>query len=639
MFKILKNLLPAESVEESDSNAIAKPDSIAQPWSTQIERADALWQEGKLSEALAIYDSIIEANPNVLEIQQRLAGRLKQQGNLATAYEKLATDLKNQGNIPEAANYYREAIALKALTGNTKEQLLRRSVSKDKSPIPIANLKEAAFSFQPLANPNSTLIKVPPTKESQPNVEVELNTSPSFPRLKAINPSQAKDIDWETAQVYLQKALDHLEAKEWQQSALACKQATKILPDLAEAYKIWGNALQRMGKTADAMTCYGKAVEIKPNLGEVYAGIADIYAQQGKWQQAIKHYQKAIIIKPSAKVYRNLADIWQQLGDTERSQLNTYKAVELESSQKTTTKTTGNSISAMQSESVRSIEAYCRTARQLEQENKWQQATLCYRKALDISMTLPALLPSTAMQKTTIESDLEQKPTKSVNTQDTKTQSSESQIDKAIKRYLKQSKLQPDSPKIYVDLGSLYAKKAKWRYAIACYRKAINLKPSYAKAHLNLARVLLKVGRQQEFVQEMQTAFNLQSQIGSALDRFYLGNALSDRGQERQAISFYYKAIVLDPKFVQAYHRMGELLSKQGKHQQAIEFLSQAIEHNPDDTESYYFLGLQHESLQNWDNAVKVYSKVLQLEPQFPSASQKLNHALAQKLKNNKSKS
>ena len=47
------------------------------------------------------------------------------------------------------------------------------------------------------------------------------------------------------------KALEHLEKQEWEQCALACKQATQIMPEMAEAYKIWGNALQRMGETGE----------------------------------------------------------------------------------------------------------------------------------------------------------------------------------------------------------------------------------------------------------------------------------------------------------------------------------------------------------------------------------------------------
>ena len=659
MFKLFKSLLPteSESIKDNDSKISAKDSSLSssksglsksllKSWEAQITQADALWEKGKVSEALAIYGLLIEKNPNLLEIQQRLAGRLKQQGELAIAYEKLATGLKNQGNVEQAANYYRQAIHLKAMTGNTKEQLLRSSISKaQRTPIPLDSLKEIAFSFQPLANASSGLVKSSPSTISSSRVEVEFeDISPTFSsRIKAINPQQARDIDWETAQVYLQKALDHLERQEWSQSALACKQATTILPNMAEAYKVWGNALQRMGKTAEAMSCYAKAVEIKPNLAEVYAGLADIYVEQDKLQQAIKHYQKAIIIRPSAKVYRSLARVWQKLGDIEQTQNNINKALELESPE---SELVASEIAidpeakiSEQPRSIRSVEVYCSMARQLEQQNKWQEAAKCYRKALDISMSLPALPPQKQdVVSLPLESEADkQEPSSIAIPASTQTnietdRKPETQLDRAIARYYKQSKLQPNSPKIHTDLGNLYSRKRQWQQAIACYRKAINLKSNYANAHLNYARVLLKIGRQKEFIKEMQLALSMQPKIGSALDRFYLGNALTEHNQDRQAIGFYYKAIVLNPKFIQAYHRMAESLSKQGKHQQAIEFLKQGIERNPEDADSFFFLGREFESIQDWDSAVKTYSKVLQLEPKYPGASQKLNRALSQKL-------
>ncbi len=670
MFKLFKNLLPADE-SETKSDSIATPFFTApDSWEAQVAQADTLWEEGKHSEALAIYRLAIRKNPRSLAIQQRLAERLKQQGDLAAAYERVAAGLKNQGNIEQAANYYRQAINIKALTGNTKEQLLRSSISKNnKSPIPIARLKDAAFSFQPLTNPSSALIKTALQTSDSSHFEVEADKryTPSFTRnLKTVNPEQSMGIDWETAQVYLQKALDHLEKQEWEQSAIACKQATQILPNMAEAYKIWGNALQRMGKTAEAMFCYAEAVEIKPNLAEVYSGIAYIYAQQQKWQQAIKHYQKAIIIKPSAKVYRSLANIWQQLGEPQKAQLNIQKAMELESSS-TSPPTNDNAQKELESatldtfnysDSGHSVTAYRRIAQKLEQQEKWQLAAKYYRQALDTSLTQPSLPPSEITDNESIKLDLpeqlpeqlseqlyEQLPELADNdSEQTEPKTQESQLNKAIRRYRKQTKLQPKSAKIYTNLGSLYERKGQLQYAAACYRKAIEINPRYAQAHLNLAMTLLKVGKQPEFIKEMQLALALQPKIGSAIERFYLGNALINQGQQQQAISCYYKAIVLDPRFIHAYHRLSKVFSQQGKHNEAIKFLEQGINHNPEDAESYYLLGQQFEIQQKWDSAVKAYSKLLQLEPQFPEASQKLNHALAEKLTfnqklNNKSSS
>ena len=709
MFKLFQNLLPSETGKKQSDSAVSSDFNVNDSWSTQIAQADLLWEQGKLSEALAIYGLAIEQYPHLIEIQQRLAERLKQQGDLAVAYEKLATGLKNHGNVQQAANYYRQAIHLKALTENTKKQLFRANIaSLPSSPIPTSTLKETAFSFQPLTKINSALTK---TSDSQPplsKVEVELNNniSPSFLKpLKTINPQQSRDIGWETAQVYLQKALEHSEKQEWERSALACKQAVQIMPNMAEAYKVWGNALQRMGKTGEAMSCYAKAVEIEPNLAEVYAGIADIYTQQEKWHQAVKHYQKAIIIRPSATIYRNLAEVWQQLGNSDKAQLNLYRARELETvSQAASSDLDDKALF----DAKPSVETYCLLAEKLEQQNQWKQSALYYRKALDLSMAQPALpaamkpkpsQPKLSQQELEItppyndavrkdassasESVASQrvvevspiarqsvarvskglsddagsavhKPPRPVigtvelfsgsdrwskqlkrESQETKTNTSTTQLDKAIKRYHKQSKLQPNSPKVHTDLGNLYGRKRKWQYAIACYRQAIDLNPQYSKAHLNLARTLFKIGKQQEFIQEMQLALALEPEIGTAMDRFHLANALADKGQLEEALSFYYQAIILNPLFSQSYYRLSEILSNQGKHQEAIDFLKLEISNNPNNAESYFCLGQQLELVDNWDGAVKIYSKLLQIEAQYPGASEKLNHALANKLKLN----
>ena len=630
MFKLLQNLLSGEA--KPSRTAIAKPD--ASNWESKLTQADLFWEQGQLSEALAIYGLAIEQNPDVIEIRQRLAGRIKQQGDLAVAYEKLATGLKNQGKIEQAANYYRQAINLKALTGNTKNQLLRSSIiPTKKTPIPIASLKEAAFSFQPLTN--TAIVKVAASPPTKVNIKGEFDSSPQFsPRIKAVNPQQARDIDWETAQVYFQKALEHLEKQEWEQCALACKQATQIMPEMAEAYKIWGNALQRMGETGEAMACYAKAVEVKPNLAEVYAGIADIYIQQGKWQQAIEHYQKATIIKPSAKTYRKLAAAWEKIGEADKVEFNLYQASELELSETSAEREALNSaLEKIDPNNVKdSVATYCKVAQQLEAKNQWQEAAKYYRQALDLSMSrlnLPAPKPVRGKLEPS-EPRVDLSPNSSYSALP---KAPASQLDKAIRRYHKQAKLQPNSPKIYTDLGNLYGKKGKFTEAIICYRRAIKSNRRYVKAHLNLARALLRTGKQPEFIKEMQLALALEPKIGTAMDRFCLGDALAEANQERQAIGFYCKAIALNPQFVTSYHRLSAILSRQGKPERAIEFLQQAIAQNPKNAESYYLLALEWEKFENWENAVKTYGQVLQIEPQHPEASKRLNHALAEKLK------
>ncbi|GAB4523838.1 MAG: hypothetical protein Tsb0014_01790 [Pleurocapsa sp.] len=651
MLKLLQNLLVGEPDKEPTSKTTAiqpiSPDSVE----SQIIQADNLWQQGKLVEAITVYSHAIKRNPESSEIYEHLSGLLKQQGNIAEAYEKLATGLKSQGNIELAASYYRQAIGIKALAGETKQKLLKPNLIKwQKNVTAIAELKEEAFSFQPLSH--SSLI----TKERR----VEGEDSIYFARqVKNIDSAKAISIDWETAQVYLQQALDCCEQKQWESASQACQQAIAIVPDMAEAYKIWGNALQRMGKTAEAMDCYAKAVEIQPDLAEVYAGIGDIYSNQQKWQPAIEYYQKAIIINPNPQIYRSAAYVWRQLGQLEQSEINIYKALELESAwdfeAKNTTKdslTAGRANQAkdldLDSKNCKSssdpVTIYHQIAKKLERQNRWQEAAICYRKALEFSISQPILpaqtedrkelssLPNALTNQQSIIQDLNLLNSR-VKQNFQPTESRETQIDKAIRRYYKQVESEPNSASVHSNLGNLYARKKQWNSAIACYHQAIQIDPQYAPARLNLARSFAKIGKQEEFIQEMKRALKLQPDIASAIDRYYLGNALLQQKKPDEAISCYYKAIVINPYFVQAYQRLGEVLSQQGKHEDAIEFYQQAISHNPEDAELYYSLGQELAIQKNWNAAVKAYTKVLQLNPRFPNAPRQLNYALAEKLK------
>ena len=124
----------------------------------------------------------------------------------------------------------------------------------------------------------------------------------------------------EIARIYIQQASVYFGERNWTKSIEACKQALKIAPDTADAYKIWGNVLQRLGYRSEALGCYAKALEIKPDLAEVYVNLGSFHAEQEDWHQAIAYYDKAVALKPTmAGAYRNLAKIWEELGDSNKA--------------------------------------------------------------------------------------------------------------------------------------------------------------------------------------------------------------------------------------------------------------------------------------------------------------------------------
>jgi tetratricopeptide (TPR) repeat protein len=687
MFKLLKTFLEpqanSESSSQSDEKLLVEPDHQIE---SQLKQADDFRQQGKLKEAITIYRQTIEQASHLTTRSSNSSIILQQNNNLALAYEQLAAAYKQTGEVEQAANYYRQAITFKSLNWKpTKQSFQPNSQAVINKLLKKDNLLNSAFAFQPLSAANQQKLLNFPFKSPDSN-----SYDPLFAgEVNKINSQQTITIEWEAAQVYLQQALDYCDRRNWQQAAIACLQATQLCPNLAEAYKIWGNALQRMGKTAEAMDCYAKAVEIQPDLAEVYAKVASLYAGQHKWQQAIAYYQKAIIIKPTfAEAYRNLAQIWEQLNQPEKAQIYHSKFLELgtfnQQTQPNALEATLPNPNLLPSQSV---VIYQEIAKNLEKRNKWQEAARYYRKALELNLsqlqpltniqpsanstnnyspttpqlnrlkqvqqllqsssddvtnkaTLLTSVPETSENTVSpvrerglqgAESSSAHSPSASACTRGT--QSGTKQIDKAIERYQKQAQLQPDSGKTQLDLGNLYAKQQQWQTAINCYHKALKINYQYAEAYWYLAHALEKIGKTSESLERRYQALSLKPHLAPASEHVYLGKLLQKQGKLEQAVICYRQAIGLKPQFIPAYYRLGQILSQEGEKQEAIACYRQAIQYDPHNAELYFLLGQELAEEKQWHQAVQAYRRVLELKPTYPQASYRLNYALAEKLK------
>ncbi len=574
--------------------------------------------------------------------------------NSAQAYQKLAEVLKQQENLEEAAFCYRQAIALNASAAGAKdntEEPLKLSelveVSTTDNQITMANFSNLAFASQSVkGNAND--------QRKTKMISIKNNRSN--------NNHQASVTEAEAAKVYLEQAQFYCDQKNWDLAIAACEQTLKIAPKMAEAYKIWGNALQRMGQAAEAMGYYAKALEIQPDLAEVHANLGSLYAQKQQWQRAIDYYQKAVAINPKfAGAYRNLAKVWTQVGKSQKATECTYQALTLEPDQAAPEAhfDLGNEL-WHQGRFSEAIACYCRAiefnphlaeacqklADALAQKGKWKESRTYYRKVSDLSaagtgtgdraqkrlkdkqgdrgageqrllnpsaqkskqlMAVPerALVPS--QSKKTTGCNARQASGKSLDAQ--------GKVEQAIQRYIKIAKSQPDSAEVHANLGSLYAQQQQWQQAIACYKKAIELNPKFPGAYRNLAKVLTRTGKRELAVQCWDRALALEPSWAKAEEHLNLGNTLLEQGKTEKALNCYRRAIRLKPSSSQAYHRLGEVLTEQGKVQEAIAAYQQAIKLNPDFWEAHLKLAESLGQRGQYQEAIACYQQVLKYNP------------------------
>ena len=170
--------------------------------------------------------------------------------------------------------------------------------------------------------------------------------------------------DFEIAKIYIKQARQYIEDREWQQAIIACKNALRIDSNLAEAYKIWGNGLQKLERYAEAIGCYATALKIQPSMHEVYANLGTLYAAKKQWTEAIEYFEKCIAFNPEcAGAYRSLARVWEKLDKTEKAWSYMYRALELEP----------NIMTPLQ---------YCEAADELLDDNETEKAIAFYRYAI-----------------------------------------------------------------------------------------------------------------------------------------------------------------------------------------------------------------------------------------------------------------
>jgi tetratricopeptide (TPR) repeat protein len=670
MFKLFQNIIRGKSSESIDAKrnsqeslSFDSSNSLSHDaLTTSTKKADIFWQQGNLQEALKIYDRAIKESPNSAEVKEQLWCHLKQQDSVAQAYQRLAETLKKQGKNEEAAICYRQAIVIQAVTKEAKEKYKNTSFSGLTTQAKIAHLTDDAFTFQGAIKNSAALMHQPNLLQIELPGEYTPQTSATFQ--KRLDSRKIATVEWEAAHTFMQRALACCDREEWLEVADACQQATRIMPDMAEAYKIWGNALQRMNRTAEAMECYSKAVEIQPDLAKVYTGIAQLYAKERKWQQAIEYYQKAIIIKPElSSAYRSLAHVWEQSGEVEKAQVCYQRARELEATQPALSETKNNSESTPETivnseQTAEIVDSSITTYRQLgqdsEKQNLWHEAAVYYRKALELNLsqnqniTLPK---DRQLNKTTqlarirkIQQLIKNKEHNQIapiedstfiNSPDNigRVFPSENSLDRSIEYHQRKAKLQPNSAQIQIDLGSLYEKKEQWDLAVTHYSKAVRINPTEAQAHLKLAKALAKEGDRDGYIEHMYLAYNIDPSLGSADDHFMLGENLRKEGNRNRAIFCYEQAIELQPHFTEAYQSLGRVLEETGKQNKALNCYKTAIRHNPQNADFYLRLGKLLEKQNSWDDAVTAYRQVLELQPKNFDASQKLNHALLEKLK------
>ncbi len=320
---------------------------------------------GRLVEAAALYQQILQADPQhplalhllgVVALQQGNAGlavelinkAVTSKPDFAEAYGNLAAAYRSLGDLDQAIASLRKALsqnpdnadhdAAHNNLGNALKELgkLDEAVASFRHALAINpdyatahnNLGTALSALGDLDGAEESYHKAlaldPGSAELHNNIGNALKDRgkpdeavKSFQAALSIKPAYAE------AHTNLGNALKDLGKLD--AAIESYRQALAINPDFAEAHNNLGIALDASGQLDAAIESYHHALAIDGAFAEAHSNLGNTLKAQGKLVEAVASYDKALAIRPDyAAAYNNLGNVLKELGRHQQA-IDSYK--------------------------------------------------------------------------------------------------------------------------------------------------------------------------------------------------------------------------------------------------------------------------------------------------------------------------
>ena len=178
----------------------------------------------------------------------------------------------------------------------------------------------------------------------------------------------------------------------------------------------------------------------------------------------------------------------------------------------------------------------------------------------------------------------------------------------------------------------------RYKEAIKCFNKAIELDPLHVEAFNNKAIVLGRIGEYEEAIIWYDEALHIDpnnpdiwSDKGTAFRR--LGETLHNRSFLIQANESYDRAIAINSRHEYSWYNKGNVLDVLGHHGEAIKCFDKVIQINPNNEQAWNNSGTALYGLEKYVEAIDNYDKAININPNFKLASNNKQLVL-KKLKN-----
>lgn len=289
---------------------------------TMLQEALSLHQRGQLAQAQALYERVLQLQPEnfdalhlsgLIAFQSRNPARAVELFNRALAINPDHADahfnkgnaLRKQGQFESALASYDSAIELRP--GHPETHLNRGIALKELGKYALAiSSYDQALSLNPglmtaYANRGVALAALNQHESAIKSLDHAISLEPGI------------------AYTHLHRGISLHALGRWLEAAGSYRQAIALDPDNAETHHNLGISLIQLRQHEAAIASIDHAIALKPGFADAYVNRALAFHEIRHYQTAMDNYKKAIALQPGLRIaHRNLSHLQLLLGDYEK---------------------------------------------------------------------------------------------------------------------------------------------------------------------------------------------------------------------------------------------------------------------------------------------------------------------------------
>jgi CHAT domain-containing protein/Flp pilus assembly protein TadD len=185
----------------------------------------------------------------------------------------------------------------------------------------------------------------------------------------------------------------------------------------------------------------------------------------------------------------------------------------------------------------------------------------------------------------------------------------------AIACWDKAIELKPDSQQVWLNRGVALHKLGRYAEAIASYDRAVAIVPDSHKAWQSRGAALNKAGRYEEAIASCERAIATKPDCQEAWINLSL--ALNQEGRYEEALASADRAIARAPESYEAWKNRGLALNSLGRCQEAIDSLNRAVDMKPDSHEAWHSQGVALQTAGQYEEAISSFDRAIEIKPDF----------------------